>query len=54
MKELRDLDFAQQYDSATHKGELYSIAMEAVKEHFKPVKGQMQYISLLLLEALRR
>ncbi len=51
VKELRDLDLAQQYDHATHKGELYSIAMEAVKEHFKPVKGQMQYISLLLLDA---
>ena len=51
VKELRDLDLAQQYDDATHKGELYSIAMEAVKEHFKPIKGQMQYISLLLLDA---
>ncbi|CAF9907604.1 hypothetical protein IMSHALPRED_005584 [Imshaugia aleurites] len=51
VKELRDLDLAQQYENATHKGELYSIAMEAVKEHFRPVKGQRQYISLLLLDA---
>lgn len=51
VKELRDLNLAQQYDNATHKGELYSIAMEAVKEHFNPVKGQMQFISLLLLDA---
>ena len=51
VKELRDLDIAQQYENAAHKGELYNIAMEAVKEHFKPVKGQTQYISLLLLDA---
>ena len=51
VREIRDLDLAQQYNNATRKGELYSIAMEAVKEHFKPVKGQRQYISLLLLDA---
>ncbi|MCJ1452749.1 hypothetical protein MMC28_003092 [Mycoblastus sanguinarius] len=51
VEELRDLDLAQQYDKATHKGDLYSIAMEAVTQHFKPVKGQKQYISLMLLDA---
>ena len=51
VREIQDLDLAQQYKNATRKGELYSIAMEAVKEHFKPVKGQRQYISLLLLDA---
>lgn len=51
VREIQDLDIAQQYNNATRKGELYSIAMEAVKEHFKPVKGQRQYISLLLLDA---
>ena len=51
VREIQDLDLAQQYNNATRKGELYSIAMEAVKEHFKPVKGQRQYISLLLLDA---
>lgn len=51
VKQLRDLDYAQQYDNATRKGGLYTIAMEAVKAHFKPVTGQKQYISLLLLDA---
>lgn len=51
VKELRDLDLAQQYDKATRKGGLYSIAMEAVKGYFKPGSCQKQYISLLLLDA---
>lgn len=51
VKELRDLDIAQQGDNATRKGELYAIAMEAVKAHFKSVQGQKQYISLLLLDS---
>ena len=50
-KELRDLDIAQQYDKATHKGELFSIAMDAVKAHFQPIKGQKQYVAVLLLDA---
>ncbi|KAL2045488.1 hypothetical protein N7G274_001916 [Stereocaulon virgatum] len=51
VRELRDLDIAQQGENATRKGELYAIAMEAVKAYFKPVKGQKQYISLLLLDS---
>lgn len=51
VKELRDLDRAQQYDKAQNKGDLYSIAMDAMKGYFKPVKGQKQYVSVLLLDA---
>ena len=51
VKQLRDLDIAQQYDKASRKGELFMIAMQAVKAHFKPTPGQKQYISLLLLDA---
>ncbi|KAI4187566.1 MAG: hypothetical protein L6R41_002711 [Letrouitia leprolyta] len=51
VKELRALDLAQQYDKATRKGDLFSIAMEAMKDHFKPVRGQKQYVSVLLLDA---
>ncbi|KAL8717284.1 MAG: hypothetical protein Q9225_005456 [Loekoesia sp. 1 TL-2023] len=51
VKELRDLDLAQQYDRATRKGDLFNIAMEAMKGYFKPTHGQKQYISLLLLDA---
>ncbi|KAL8690499.1 MAG: hypothetical protein Q9224_004393, partial [Gallowayella concinna] len=51
VKELRDLDLAQQYEKANRKGELFSIAMEAMKGYFKPTQGQKQYISVLLLDA---
>ena len=51
VEELRNLDLAQQYDKATRKGELYNIAMEAMRDRFKPGRGQKQYISVLLLDA---
>lgn len=50
-KELRDLNLAQQYDKATHKGDLFGIAQNAVKAHFKPLKGQKQYVSVLMLDS---
>ena len=49
VKELRDLNIAQQYEKATNKGDLFSIALEAVKAHFKPT--QKQYVSVLLLDS---
>ena len=49
--ELRDLDIAQQYEKATKKGDLFSIAMDDVRRHFKPAEGQTEYISLLLLDS---
>lgn len=51
VEELRDLNLAQQYDKATRKGDLFSIAMEAMKDYFKPTHGQKQYVSVLLLDA---
>ncbi|KAL8986528.1 MAG: hypothetical protein Q9205_000043 [Flavoplaca limonia] len=51
VRELRDLDLAQQYEKATRKGDLFSIAMEAMKGHFKPTRDQKQYVSVLLLDA---
>ncbi|KAL8732153.1 MAG: hypothetical protein Q9166_002900 [cf. Caloplaca sp. 2 TL-2023] len=51
VRELRDLDIAQQYQKATRKGDLFNIAMEAIKGHFKPTQGQKQYVSVLLLDA---
>ena len=51
VKELRTLDVAQQYEKATRKHDLYSWAMDALKEHFRPVQGQKQYISLLMLDS---
>jgi len=51
VRELRDLNLAQQYDKATRKNDLFSIAIESVKAHFKPMNGQKQYVSVLLLDA---
>jgi hypothetical protein len=49
--ELRDLDLAQQNPKAKRNGDLFSIATEAVKDYFKPMPGQKQYCSVLLLDA---
>lgn len=49
--EIRDLDIAQQNPNAKRQGELYNIAMEAVKDYFKPLPGQKQYVSVLLLDS---
>lgn len=49
--ELRDLELAQQYDRASRKGDLYGIAMEAVKRYFNPRPGQKRYVSVLLLDS---
>lgn len=51
VEQLRDLDMAQQYDKATRKGDLFTIAMNDVKEYFRPTPGQKQYVSVLLLDA---
>ena len=51
VKELRDLDLAQQYDKGARRGDLFTIAMDAVGKHFKHDPGQKQYISVLLLDA---
>lgn len=49
--ELRDLDIAQQNDSATNKGALFDIAKEAVQNYFQPMPSQKQYVSVLLLDS---
>jgi hypothetical protein len=49
--ELRDLDLAQQNPKAKRSGELYTIALDAMKDYFKPLPGQRQYVSVLLLDA---
>jgi hypothetical protein len=51
LAEIRDLNKAQQYDKATDKNALYSIAADAVKKHFNPLPGQKLYVSVLLLDA---
>ena len=51
VKELRSLDIAQQSSTATRKGELYGIALEAVRNYFKPRPGQRLYVSAMLLDS---
>lgn len=49
--EIRDIDLAQQNPDAPKKGNLYDIAAEAVKNYFKPLPGQKQYVSVLILDS---
>lgn len=51
VKEIQDLDIAQQHGPATKKGDLFSIAMDAVRAYFAPRPGQPQYVSCLYLDA---
>ena len=51
VQELRDLQYAQQYEPASKKGDLYSIAVDAIKDHFKLRPGQKQYVAALLLDS---
>jgi len=51
LAELRHLDCAQQNPNAADQGALYGIAAEAVTQYFKPLPGQKQYVSVLLLDS---
>ncbi|KAI1207413.1 putative peptidase family-domain-containing protein [Annulohypoxylon truncatum] len=51
MAEIRDLDIAQQNPNAAKKGDLYGIAADALKKYFKPLPGQTQYVSVLILDS---
>ncbi|KXS93529.1 hypothetical protein AC578_2188 [Pseudocercospora eumusae] len=48
--EIQDLHLAQQYEPAKNKGDLFGIAMEAVKAYFQPSDGQRQYVSCMFLD----
>ena len=51
MAEIRDLDVAQQYDKAKRRGDLFSFALDAVKEYFKPESNTKQYVACLILDS---
>lgn len=51
VKEIQDLDIAQQHDKAQRKGDLFGIVSEAVKNYFQPQPGQTRYVSCLILDA---
>ena len=50
VKDIQDLDIAQQYEPAKRKGRLFKIANEAVKAYFGPRPGQKEYVSCLYLD----
>ncbi|KAJ8607584.1 hypothetical protein MRB53_040215 [Persea americana] len=49
--EIRDLDLAQQHHGARRNGDLFNVAMDAARQHFKPQNGRRQYVSCLFLDA---
>lgn len=49
--EIRALRYAQQHGPASDKGELYTIASEAIKTHFRLRAGQKQYVAALFLDS---
>ena len=51
LKEMRDLDHAQQNAKAKNRDAMYSFAMDAVRSYFQPKAGQNLYVSVLLLDA---
>ncbi|KAL0939448.1 zinc metalloproteinase [Colletotrichum truncatum] len=50
LAELRDLELAQGNERSTEGRSLFDSAAEAVKQYFKPVGGQKQYVSVLILD----
>ncbi|WPH04350.1 Hypothetical protein R9X50_00724000 [Acrodontium crateriforme] len=50
VQDIRDLDLAQQYEPAKNKGDLFGIAMDAVRAHFGPRPGQKLYVSCMFLD----
>ena len=51
LAEIRDLERAQQNKDAKDKDGLFGIAAGAVTDYFKPLEGQKQYVSVLLLDS---
>lgn len=51
VRELQDLQLAQQYEPAKKKGDLFSIALDACKQYFDIKPGQKQYVSCMYLDA---
>lgn len=49
--ELRDLNLAQQNECAQKKGDLFSIASDAIRKYFNIQPGQKNYVACLLLDS---
>ena len=51
VEELRDLNRAQQNTGAENKGDLYSIAADALQSYFNIKPGQKHYVACLILDS---
>ena len=51
VREIQDVDFAQQHGPAQNKNRLFDIAMDAVRAYFAPRPGQRQYVSCMFLDS---
>ena len=51
MKEIRSMEYAQQNKDAQKKGELFSIAMQACRDYFKPYGNQTHYVAAMYLDS---
>lgn len=49
--ELRDLNYAQQHGPASQKGELYTIAADAIKRYFNIRPGQKQHVAAMIIDS---
>ena len=49
--EIQDLDIAQQHEPAKKKGELFTIASEAIRKYFRLRPSQTQYVAALFLDS---
>lgn len=50
IEEIRDIELAQQNPNASRKGALFDIALKAMRNHFQPLPGQIQYCSVMFLD----
>ena len=50
MAEWRDLDVAQQYDHGKRKGDLFSYALDDLRDYFRPVQGQAHQVAALIID----
>ena len=51
VSEIRDLEMAQQNEKASRQGGLFGLAMDAVRNHFKPRPSQKRYVAVLILDS---
>lgn len=51
LREIQDLDVAQQYGPGKRKGDLFQYAMEACQKYFNTTADQKQYVAAMFLDS---